>query len=320
MAYTWKWVLALGLGLASTTLAAQQYPARSINLIVPFGPGGINDIGARLVADRLGQKLKQPVVVENRPGAAGNIGVAYAARAKPDGYTLLLGNDGPLAINPHIYSQLPFNTLRDFDPITNLGDADMVILASPALQSLTMRDVLAKAKNKPFTYGSAGTGSSTHLLGEVIAQRASIQLTHVPYKGGSAAIADLLGSHIDLVMTTVPSAMPYLHEGKIRALAVASAARNPSLPDVPTLIESGIKDLVVTSWVGILAPTGTPRATIDLLNQKLVEILADEDLKKRFAELGIKTVGNTPAQFRAQIQDDLERLGQVVKQANVRVE
>ena len=310
---------ALALGLAP---AQAQWPAKTVRIVVPFSPGGIADNSARTVADRLGVRLGQPVVVENRPGAAGNIGSEQVAKSAPDGYTLLLGYDGTIVVNPHVYARLGFDVLRDFAPVTKLGDAGVIVVAHPSVPAKDLRELIALAKAKPgtFTYGSAGTGSSAHLACEMLSQLTGAGLVHVPYKGGGQAIADAVGGQIPLVCTAVAGAQQFMKTGRLKGLGLSSATRASGAPDVPTFIENGFAGFVVDSWVGLLAPAATPRAVIDRLQTETAAVLQTPEVKERYAVLGIDPVGNKPDEFAAQIRADLARWEPVVKRANIRIE
>jgi tripartite-type tricarboxylate transporter receptor subunit TctC len=306
------------LAMAWTLACGQGYPAKPVRVIVPFSPGGVADSSTRVVADRLGARLGQPIVVENRPGASGNLGTAAVAAAAPDGYTLLLGFDGTMVINPHVYASLPWDTLRDFAPVTKLGDATLILVAHPSVPAKDLRQLLG-LKDK-FSYGTAGTGSTPHLAGELLAQRTGLALTHVPYKGGGQAMGDVVGGQIPLVFTAVATAQQFVKSGRLKGLGVPAAKRSPSLPDVPTFVESGLEGFVVDSWTGILAPAKTPGEVVGRLQKEIAAVLADPDVRSRYATLGIEPVGNTPAQFAEQIRADLARWEKVVRQANIRIE
>ncbi len=315
--------LAAGFALSLCLAPAQaQWPAKTIRIVVPFSPGGIADNSARTVADRLGARLGQSVVVENRPGAAGNIGAEQVAKSAPDGYTLLLGYDGTIVVNPHVYSKLGFDVLRDFAPVTKLGDAGVIVVAHPSVPAKDLRELIAMARAKPgtFTYGSAGTGSSAHLACEMLSQLTGAGLVHVPYKGGGQAIADAVGGQIPLVCTAVAGAQQFMKTGRLKGLGLSSATRASGAPDVPTFIESGFAGFVVDSWVGLLAPAATPRAVIDRLQTETAAVLQMPEVKERYAVLGIEPVGNKPDEYAAQIRADLARWAPVVKQANIRIE
>jgi tripartite-type tricarboxylate transporter receptor subunit TctC len=318
-----NWIAACAaMTLLVTTAVAQDYPAKPIRLIVPFAPGGVADTSARAVAEALGARLGQPVVVENKPGASGNIGSAQVAQSPPDGYTLLLGFDGTMVINPHVFTNIPFNTLRDLAPVTKLGDAALLLVAHPSVPAKNLAEFMAWTKTHPgpHPYGTSGTGGTPHLAGELMKQRTGIALEHIPYKGGGQAMTDILGGQIPLVFTAIASAQQHVKSGKVVALGVPSRQRSPALPDVPTFIESGIPDFEATSWVGILAPAKTPKPIIDKLQREIAAVLHTDPVKARYAVLGIDPVGNTPEQFTEQIKADLARWGAVVKAANIKVE
>ena len=311
--------LAFLLAILVSAAQAQEWPAKPIRLIVPFAPGGVTDNAARVIAEPVGVRLGQQVVVENRPGAGGNIGAYAVAQAEPDGYTLLLGYDGTLVINPHVYGKIPFDTLRDFAAVTKLGDATLILVAHPGgVRSL--KELIEAAKTRPFSYGTSGTGNTTHLVAELLKQRTGARLEHEPYKGGGQAIVDVVGGQIPLVFTAIATAQQYVHNGRLLALGVPSAKRSSALPDVPTFEESGIKPFDVSSWVGILAPARTPKAIVERLHKELAAVLQTPFVKERYAVLGIEPVGNSPAQFTEEMRADLARWRDVVKAANVRVE
>jgi len=308
--------------LAALTFCAQaqDYPNRPIRLIVPFAPGGVADNSARVVAEPLSQRLGQQVVVENRPGASGNIGTQQVAQAPADGYTLLLGFDGTMVINPFVFPNIPFDTLKDFAAVTKLGDATLLLAAHPSLPAKTLQEMIELAKKKPLAYGTSGTGGTPHLAGELLKQRTGAQLEHVPYKGGGPALTDAVGGQIPLVFTAIASAQQYVRTNRLVALGVPSAKRSSALPEVPTFQESGVAGFDVSSWTGIFAPANTPRPIVERLQKELAVVLQSAFVKERYATLGIEPVGNTPEEFGAQVRADLARWGKVVKDANVRVE
>jgi tripartite-type tricarboxylate transporter receptor subunit TctC len=308
------------LAILVSAAQAQDWPARPIRLIVPFAPGGVTDNAARVIAEPLGVRLRQQVVVENRPGAGGNLGSGAVAQAEPDGYTLLLGYDGTLVINPHVYGSIPFDTLRDFAGVTKLGDATLILVAHPGAGVRSLKELIEAAKAKPFSYGTSGTGNTTHLVAELLKQRTGTRLDHVPYKGGGQAIVDVVGGQIPLVFTAIATAQQYVHNGRLLALGVPSAKRSSALPDVPTFEESGVKPFDVSSWVGILAPARTPAAVVQKLQREIEAVLRTPFVKERYAVLGIEPVGNSSAEFTEQMRADLARWRDVVKAANVRVE
>jgi tripartite-type tricarboxylate transporter receptor subunit TctC len=314
--------LLLAFALSASVANAQDYPSKPIKLIVPFAPGGVTDTSARAVAEALGARLGQPVVVENKPGASGNIGTAQVAQSAPDGYTLVLGFDGTMVINTHVFPNMPFNTLRDFAPVTKLGDAALLLVAHPSVPAKNLAEFMAYAKSKPgpYAYGTSGTGGTPHLAGELMKLRTGIDLEHIPYKGGGQAMTDVLGGQIPLVFTAIASAQQHVKSGKVVGLGVPSRKRSAALPDVPTFIESGIPNFEATSWVGIFAPAKTPKPIIDKLQREIAAVLQTDKVKERYAVLGIDPVGNTPEQFTEQIKADLARWGEVVKAANIKVE
>jgi len=310
------------IGTALPALAQSTYPNKPIRLVVPFTTGGVTDTSARVVADYLGKRLGQQVVVDNRPGASGNIGTQQVATAEPDGYTLLLGFDGTMVINPHVFDKVPFNTVRDFAPVGKIGDAILILVAHPGLPAKNLRDVLALSKTQSggLFYGTSGTGGTPHIAGELLKQRTGANLTHVPYKGGGQAIIDAMGGNIPLVYTAVAGAQQHVKSGKLIGVAVSSAQRSSSLPDVPTFIESGVPDFEINSWVGILAPAKTPKAILDKLNAELSTVLSDPEVRERLNVLGINATPGSADKFGDDIKRDLARYGSVVKAAGIKAE
>jgi len=299
---------------------AQEWPAKPLRIIVPFSPGGVADNSARVVAEPLAARLGQQVLVENRPGASGNIGTQAVAQADADGYTLLLGFDGTMVINPHVFAKVPFDTVRDFAPVTKLGDATLILVAHPSVPARNLGQLLELAKSKSFAYGTSGTGGTPHLAGELLKQRTGAQLEHIPYKGGGQAITDVVGGQIPLVFTAIATAQQYVRTGRLVAIAVPSAKRSSALPEVATFQESGLAGFDVSSWVGIFAPAKTPAPVVEKLNRELEAALKTPFVRERYATLGIEPVGNTPAQFGGQVRADLARWAEVVKAANVKVD
>ena len=318
-------MVAASLTFAVPALAQVSYPIKPIRLVVPFTPGGVTDTSGRLIAEQLSKRLGQQVIVDNRPGASGNIGTQQVAAAEPDGYTLVLGFDGTLVINPHVFEKVPFNTTRDFAPVGKIGDAILILVANPAVAATTLKDVVALSKSQSggLSYGTSGTGGTPHIAGELLKMRTGANLVHVPYKGGGQAMTDVLGGTIPLVYTAVAGAHSHVKSGKLRGIAVSSAQRSRSLPDVPTFIESGIAgtgDFEINSWVGLLAPAKTPKAIIDKLNTELNAVLNDTEVREKLNIMGISAAPGTTDQFGEEIRRDLARYGQVVKSAGIKAE
>lgn len=302
--------------------SADAWPNKPLRLIVPFVPGGVTDTSGRVIAEFLGKRLGQQVVVDNKPGASGNIGAQLAATSAPDGYTLLLGFDGTLVINPHVFAKVPFDTQKDFVPVGKIGDAVLILVANPGVKANSLQEVLALSRKEQggLAYGTSGIGGTPHIAGELLKQRTGAQLTHVPYKGGGQAITDVIGGSIPLVYTAVAGAQAHVKSGKLKAVAVSSQVRTPALPDVPTFIESGVADFAVSSWVGLLAPARTPMAIVQRLNAELNAVLADPALRERLAVLGIDPRPGSPEQFAEEIKRDLARYEGVVKAAGIKAE
>ena len=306
--------------LPSRAWSQGAFPNRPIRLVVPFTPGGVTDTSGRVIADFLGKRLGQNIVVDNKPGASGNIGTHLVASAEPDGYTLLLAFDGTMVINPHVFDKVPFDTAKDFAPVGKIGDAVLILVANPGLAAKNWRDLvqLSRGRQGGLSYGTSGTGSTPHIAGELLKQKTGVSLVHVPYKGGGQAMTDVMGGSIPLVYTAVAGAYQYIRAGKLHPIAVSSAQRVPSLPDVPTFIESGVADFEVNSWVGVLAPGRTPKPVLDRLNEELNAVLQDPAAKSRLADLGITATPGPGDRFMEEMKRDLERYGQVVKAANVK--
>ena len=304
------------------SFAQSNYPNRPIRLIIPFTPGGVTDTSGRFIAEQLSLKLGQQVIADNKPGASGNIGTQMVAIAEPDGYTLLLGYAGTLSINPLLVEKVPFDSVKDFAPIGKIGDAILILVANNDFQGKTLADVIAVSKKDPngLSYGTSGTGGTPNIAGELFKQKTGANLVHVPYKGGGQALLDLLGGNIPLVYTAVAGANQYVAAGRIKAIAVSSAKRSPSMPDVPTFIESGVKDFVIDDWVGILAPAKTPKPIINKLNQALNEILNSPEGRAKLLSMGIFASPGTPEKFSEQIKGDLIRFAPIVKAIQIKPE
>jgi tripartite-type tricarboxylate transporter receptor subunit TctC len=303
---------------------AQDFPRKPIRVIAPVPPGGVIDNSMRIVAEKLGARLGQQVLIENRPGANGAIGAQYVSQQPADGYTLLAAVDGTMVVslNKAISPQAPIAILTELIPVTKLGDFDMLLVAHPSVGAKNLSEFIAKAKGKTDSYGfgTSGIGSTTHLAGELLAQVTGIPLVHVPYKGGGQALADVMGGQIPLVLSTVATAQQHVKSGKLVALGVPGTKRSKSLPDTPTFIESGLKGFNVSGWVGIFAPAGTPRAVIDRLQKDFAAVLADPAVHAGFDTLGMEPGGNSADEFAQQIRGDLARWTEVVKKGRIKLD
>jgi tripartite-type tricarboxylate transporter receptor subunit TctC len=308
--------------LPQYALSQAAYPNKPIRLVVPFVPGGVTDTSGRLIADQLSKRLGQQVIVDNRPGASGNIGTQLVATSPPDGYTLVLAFDGTMVINPHVFEKTPFDPIKDFAPVGKIGDAVIILVANPAVPAKTLQEVIALSKSQPggLSYGTSGTGGTPHIAGESLKIKTGANLVHVPYKGGGQALTDVIGGSIPLVYTAIASARGQIQSGKVKAIAVSSAQRSASLPDVPTFIESGVPDFVINSWVGLLAPAKTPKAIIDKLNTELNAVLNDPETKEKLNVMGIAATPGAPEKFGDEMKRDLQRYGPVVKAAGIKAE
>jgi tripartite-type tricarboxylate transporter receptor subunit TctC len=310
------------LGLTGAVWAQGAYPARPVTLVVPFPPGGGTDTGARIVAQKLGTKWGQTVIVENKGGAAGMIGADMVAKAKPDGYTLLMGNIGTQAINPSLYKKMPYDPGSAFAPIALVAELPLAMMVHPAVAARTAKEFIALARSQPgkLSYSSSGAGGAPHLAAEMFKEATGSFILHVPYRGGGPAIGDLLAGHVQLSFMTVLEASGHIKAGKLRALAVTGAHRVPALPEVPTLAEAALPGFNSISWIGMLAPAGTPKDIVDKVSADVREVLASDEVKAKLIELGAVPAGNTPAQFQALIESDRKRYAQVIKDKNISVD
>jgi tripartite-type tricarboxylate transporter receptor subunit TctC len=311
-------VLGLLIPLLSPCAAAQEYPVKPIRLVVPFAPGGGTDISGRILAEGLTQSYGQSVVVDNRPGAGSVLGCEIVARAHPDGYTLLLGNIS-MAFNAALYRKLPYDTLRDFVPISLVTDQPNILVAHPSLPAKSFKDFLALARSQPgkLTYGSAGVGAGTHLAMEMLMMSQKLDLVHVPYKGTGPALTALLGNQISVFFSTFASALPHVKAERLRAFAVTSLKRAPTLPDVPTVAENGVPGYEYSTWYGLLAPARTPRAIVDKLNRTTVSVLNAPEYRQRLVSQGMDPIPSTPAHYAAYLRSETEKWTRVVRAANI---
>ena len=312
---------ALSCAFALAQPAADAYPVKPIRFILPFPPGGGTDILGRIIAERLTTNLGQPVVLENRGGAGGNVGAEAAARSAPDGYTVVLVAPS-LAISPSLYSKLNYDPVKDLAPISLVGTVPNVLITYPSLPAQNLAEFISLAKTKPgaMNFGSGGSGTSNHLAGELFNIVAGVKLVHVPYKGVNLAMNDALGGQIQLVVIGIPAAQPHIRAGKLRALGVISPQRSPALPEVPTVAEAGLPNFEVTTWYGVLAPAGTPRPVIARLNAELARVMHAPDLKDRFAATGTEPRTSTPEEFADYIQQEIAKWGRVVREAGLKAD
>jgi tripartite-type tricarboxylate transporter receptor subunit TctC len=282
-------------------------------MVVPFPPGGAPDLVGRTLASRLADRLGQPFVVENRSGAGGNIAAEAVATSAPDGYTLFATSDGPLVINPNVYDKVPFDTLRDFAPITMTASIGLVLMACPSVPVTTVGELIALARSKTLSFASSGFGSSQHLAAEMFKASAKIDLIHVPYKGFGQAVVDAVACNVDLIFGAISTGLPYIRAASLRPIAVTIPRRHPRLPDTPTFGEAGHPTVVMDAYFGLLAPAGTPRAIIDKLHAEVVAILNEKETSERLGGAGLDLVGNSPEEFKARIKTDLEKFAKVAK-------
>ena len=305
--------------LSSHMAWAQNYPAKPVTLVIPFPPGGGTDTGGRILAEQLSKKWGQPVVVENKGGAAGQIGADMVAKAKPDGYTLLLGNIGTQAINPSLYPKMPYDPDTAFAPISLVAELPLAMMVNPSVPAKTANEFIALAKSKPgqFSYSSAGPGGAPHLAAEMFKDQTGTFILHVPYRGGGPAIADLLAGHVQLSFMTVLEASGHIKAGKLRALAVTGDKRVSALPDVPALNEQVLPGFNAISWLGLLAPAGTPSALVEKISSDVRAIMAEDAVKARFINLGGVPHANTPAEFVKMIADDRQRYAKIIRSKKI---
>lgn len=307
---------------AAVAMAAETYPAKPIRLIVPFPPGGPADALARIVGDRIGANMGKPVVVENRPGAGGNIGMEMGAKAAPDGYTLVLAPAGNLTVNPSLYRSVPYDVARDFAPVTVLGNVPNILVVNPSVPAKTVAELVEYARAHPgqLNFSSPGNGSGAHLAGELFKSMAAVDITHVPYNGIAPAVTAVVGGQVQLMFAGAPAVLQHVQAGKLRALGVASLARIAAAPELPTLSESGFPGFDVTSWYGIVASAGTPNDVIVRLHDEIAKALAEPDVREKLAGLGADPVGNTPAEFASMIRSETIKWSKIVKDAKITAE
>lgn len=314
------WIAAL-CAATGAAQAADVYPVRPIRMIVAYPPGGGTDQVGRMMADQLTQQLGQNVVVDNRGGATGNIGTELAARAVPDGYTLLMGNVAPNAVNVSMFKKLAFDPVKDFSPVSLVAITPNILVAHPSLPVKTVKELLALAKAKPGTlnFPSAGVGSSSHLAGELLKSLAKIDMVHVPFKGGGPALVAMISGEVQIMFATMPAAMPHVKSGKARAIAVTTAKRSQAMPELPTIAEAGVTGYEASTWYGLLAPAKTPKPVVDRLHAETVKILAGP-ARQRLEVQGFEPIGGTPAEFSAYIKSEITKWAKVIKDAGIPAE
>jgi tripartite-type tricarboxylate transporter receptor subunit TctC len=317
-----RFVLAIVATLAPALAAAQAWPAKPVHIVNPFTAGGPVDLLARAVGQKLNEDWGQPVIVETRAGAAGNIGIEYVAKQPADGYTLLAMPTGNAVVNPHLYAKLPYDTFRDFTPVTLLATVENVLVVHPDVKASTVAELIALAKASPgkLSFGSPGVGSQAHVAGEMLKSMAGVQMLHVPYKGMAPAMTDLLGGQISFMFLSMSSALKQVQAGKLRALGVASLRRSPAAANLPTVAEQGLPGFEAVSWYALMAPAGTPAAIVDKIAADSARALAASDVRERLQGLGATPVGSTPAELGAMLKREHAFWGEVVRKAGIKAE
>ena len=319
-----KWMAACTLMLAASlnVSAQEKYPNRPVKIVLGFPPGQATDTVARAIAQKLGESTGQTFIVENRPGAAGIIGTDLVAKSAPDGYTLVMGSSGVMAVNPGLYSKLPYDPVKDFAPITVVVSVPLFIVANPSFPPNTVKELVAFAKANPgkVNYASGGSGVTNHLAMELFKSVTGADMVHVPYKGGPPALTDLIAGQVNVMFETGPGAIPHVKSGKLKAIAVGGLKRSAALPNLPTVAESGYPGFEAVAWIGISAPAGTPKEIITKLNTEIVKIANMPDIKERFLGLGADTVGNTPDEFAVYLKSEIAKWGKVVKDSGAKVD
>lgn len=322
MLITRRLLLAVVAGTLTTTAFAQAWPQKPIRLVVPFPPGGGTDTIAREISHQVSQATGWVFVIDNKPGAGGNIGVDNVAKSTPDGHSLVVGQTSNLAINRTLYSKLPYDPTKDLAPVTLLASAPLVLVTGTGTPYKSMADAIQDAKARPgsVNFASAGNGTVAHLAGELLQKAARVKFQHVPYRGAAAASTDVIGNRVELYMSSVPTLLGHIRSNNLRPLAITSSKRSEDLPDVPTLAELGYKDINVDTWFGLLAPAGTPKEIVDRLNAEFNKALQSPQLRKKLSNEGAEPVGSTPEKFAALIKEEIPRWGQVVKESGARID
>jgi tripartite-type tricarboxylate transporter receptor subunit TctC len=309
---------AMILALVSSSAWAQAYPVKPIRMVVPFAAGGVVDATARLLTPKMSELLTQPVIIDNRPGAGGNIAADLVAKSAPDGYTILITTHGH-AISPGLYKKLPFDAAQDFAPITQIASSFLVLVSTPRLSVSSVKELVTLAKAKPgrLNFGSTGLGAPPHLVGELFKQSTGIDVVHVPYKGDAPMYQALLAGEVDFAFGPLGNAIAHIRSGKLRALGMTGSRRSPVIPDVPTMVEAGVPELELTGWLGLFAPAGTPRAVIERLHAAMVSTISTPEVRERFPVLGYEPVGSTPDDFGVRFKRDLTVYARVIQEARI---
>jgi tripartite-type tricarboxylate transporter receptor subunit TctC len=304
---------------AAFTAAAADYPSKTIKWVVPFPPGGAMDVMARTLGDKLAQSMKQPVIIENRAGAGGVIGSSIVAKADPDGHTMMIVSIGH-AVNPSLYPKLTYDPAKDFEPVSLVGIVPNILVVNPSVKANSVKELIAQAKAEPgkLSYASAGTGTTVHLAAELFASMAGVDIMHVPYKGSSPAVTDLMGGQVNMMFDSVSSAKPYIESGKLKALAVTTSKRSSIFPKVPTMAEAGLKGYELSGWYAVFVPAKTPKPIVDRLNRELLKALKQPDVRQRFASIGAEVVGSSPDELGKYLQSETTRWAKVVQDRNIK--
>jgi len=322
MKLSWRWWCAPAVFLLATAAAGQSYPGKAVRLIVPYPAGGLTDILARTIGQGLNEAWGQPMITENRPGAAGNIGTDYVAKSSPDGYTLLVNSGPTMAISGSLFTKLPYEPIRDFAPVTLAVVLPNILVVHPSVPAKSVRELIALLKSSPgkLNFASAGTGTVGHMAGELFKLMARVEMVHVPYKGGAPAVADLVGGQVDLFFDTIASSLPHVKAGKLRLLAISSAKGSPLLPGVPTISEAGLPGFDANPSFGVFTPAMTPPAVVNQLSAEIAKVLNKPAVKQQLENLGAEVAASTPEQFASYMRAEVVKWGKVIKDARIKLE
>lgn len=301
--------------------AAAEYPSKTIKWVVPFPPGGAMDVMARTLGEKLAQSMKQPVIIENRAGAGGVIGSGIVAKSDPDGHTMMIVSIGH-AVNPSLYSKVPYDAVKDFQPVSLVGIVPNILVVNPAVKATSVKDLIALAKAEPgkLSYASAGTGTTVHLAAELFASMAGVDIMHVPYKGSSPAVTDLISGQVNMMFDSISSAKPFIESGKLKALAVTTSKRSSLFPNVPTVAEAGLKAYELSGWYAVFVPAKTPKPIVDRLNSELLKALKQPEVRQRFASIGAEVVGSSPDELARYLKSETARWAKVVQDRNIKAD